>query len=133
QGRILLVEDDALAATLVISLIKRRSKVEIEWVKSGTKACILLESDKYTQNDHLDLIICDFNLPGCNGHEVLRVAKNSSAVSGVPFFMLTGSTDPDMRDESHRLGVSKFIHKDEFCADVNKWMDELLQPTQAAA
>ena len=133
QGQILLVEDDALAATLVISLIKRRSKVDIQWVKSGTKACILLESGKFVGENGIDLIICDYDLPGCNGHEVLRVAKNSTTVADVPFFMLTGSTDNNMRDESHRLGVTMFIHKDEFCADVNKWIDKVLSPVRVAA
>lgn len=132
-GRILLVEDDSLAATLVISLIKRRSKVDIQWVKSGTKACVLLESGKYAGDEALDLIICDFNLPGCNGHEVLRVAKESTTVADVPFYMLTGSTDVDMRDETLRLGATKFIHKDEFCANVNKWIDEVLRPMKSAA
>ncbi|MBL4698284.1 MAG: HDOD domain-containing protein [Phycisphaerales bacterium] len=132
-GRLMLVEDDALAATLVISLIKRRSKVDIQWVKSGTKACILLESGKFVGDDALDLIICDFNLPGCNGYEVLRVAKNSMTVADVPFYMLSGSTDADMKDESHRLGATQFIHKDEFCANVNKWIDEVLSSVQAAA
>jgi len=127
QGRILLVEDDSLAATLVISLIKRRSNVDIQWVKSGTKACVLLESGKYSAGHDLDLILCDYSLPGCNGHEVLRVAKGIADLSDVPFFMLTGNTDVDMKDESLRLGASLFIHKDEFCADVNKWLGEVLK------
>ena len=133
QGRILLVEDDALAATLVISLIKRRSKMDIQWVKSGTKACILLESGKYSGDQGLSLILCDYSLPGCNGHEVLRVAKSLPGIADVPFFMLTGNTDADMKDESHRLGASLFIHKDEFCADVNKWLGEVLKSSGAAA
>ncbi len=132
-GRILLVEDDSLAATLVISLIKRRSKVDIQWVKSGTKACVLLESGRFAGDEALDLIICDFNLPGCNGHEVLRVAKASTTVADVPFYMLTGSTDVEMRDETLRLGATKFIHKDEFCANVNKWIDQVLSPMKSAA
>ncbi|MDF1808084.1 MAG: HDOD domain-containing protein [Phycisphaerales bacterium] len=127
QGRILLVEDDSLAATLVISLIKRRSNVDIQWVKSGTKACVLLESGKYSDGHDLDLILCDYSLPGCNGHEVLRVAKGVVGLSDVPFYMLTGNTDVDMKDESLRLGASLFIHKDEFCADVNKWLGEVLK------
>lgn len=133
QGRILLIEDDALAATLVISLIKRRSKADIQWVKSGTKACILLESGKFVGDDALNLVLCDFSLPGCDGHEVLRVAKKTPGISNVPFFMLTGSTDTETRDESHRLGASQFISKDEFCADVNKWIDEILRPMPMAA
>ncbi len=136
QGRILLVEDDALAATLVISLIKRRSKVDIKWVKSGTRACTMIESGELGGRNRPTLILCDYTLPGCNGHEVLRVAKASQAVRDVPFFMLTGSNDEHMRDESLRRGASLFIHKDEFCADVNRWLGELLAPgagTNAAA
>jgi len=132
-GRILLVEDDSLAATLLISLIKRRSKVDIQWVKSGTKACILLESGKFVGDQALSLIICDFSLPGCNGHEVLRVAKKTAGISDLPFIMLTGSTDANMKSESHRLGVTQFIRKDEFCADVNKWLDELIRTSAIAA
>jgi two-component system cell cycle response regulator len=133
NGRILLVEDDALAATLLISLIKRRSKIDIQWVKSGTKACVLLESGKFVGDLALDLIICDYMLPGCNGHEVLRVARRTKGYIDVPFFMLTGNTDTDMKDESHRLGATKFVHKDEFCADVNKWLGEVLSLTELAA
>lgn len=132
-GRILLVEDDSLAATLLISLIKRRSKVEIQWVKSGTKACLLLESGKYQGDQTLSLILCDYSLPGCNGHEVLKVAKQTHEIADVPFFMLTGNTDADMKDESYRLGATLFIHKDEFCKDVNRWLDEVLRSSTAAA
>jgi diguanylate cyclase (GGDEF)-like protein len=132
-GRILLVEDDALAATLLISLIKRRSKVDIQWVKSGTKACVLLESGKFVGDQALSLILCDFSLPGCDGHEVLRVAKKTEGIADLPFIMLTGNTDDNMKSESHRLGVTKFIRKDEFCADVNKWLDELIRSSAVAA
>lgn len=132
-GRILLVEDDSLAATLVISLIKRRSKVDIRWVKSGTQACMLIESGELSGKNAPNLILCDFGLPGCNGHEVLRVAKGSEHMSGVPFIMLTGSNDEHMRDESLRRGASLFIHKDEFCADVNKWLGELVSSSRSAA
>tara|TARA_R110002072_G_scaffold150953_6_gene299906 strand:- start:12052 stop:13971 length:1920 start_codon:yes stop_codon:yes gene_type:complete len=132
--RILLVEDDALAATLVISLIKRRDKaVDIQWVKSGTKACVMLESGKFDQSNGLDLIICDFMLPGCNGHEVLRVAQGTPGLGDVPFFMLTGSSDHAMKDETLRLGAAKFIHKDEFCADVNGCLNEVFSPSSKAA
>lgn len=132
--RILLVEDDALAATLVISLIKRRDKaVDVQWVKSGTKACVMLESGQFDLSNALDLIICDFMLPGCNGHEVLRVAKGIHGLVDVPFFMLTGSSDHAMKDETLRLGAAKFIHKDEFCADVNGCLNEVFSPSSKAA
>lgn len=135
--RILLVEDDALAATLVISLLKRRGKIEVEWVKSGTQACTLIEQGKLEGNRKPSLVLCDFNLPGCNGHEVLRVLRDNDKLQDVPFFMLTGNNDQLMRDESVRRGASMYVHKDEFCADVNKWLGEIMNagstPTSKAA
>lgn len=124
--RILLVEDDALAATLVISLLKRRGKIEVEWVKSGTQACNLIEQGKLEGHRLPSLVLCDFNLPGCDGHEVLRVMRENETLSDVPFFMLTGNNDQLMRDESVRRGVSMYVHKDEFCSDVNKWLGEIM-------
>ena len=79
------------------------------------------------------LILCDYSLPGCNGHEVLRVAKEREGIKDVPFFMLTGNNDQHMRDETLRRGASQFIHKDEFCADVNRWLGELLGLNKSAA
>lgn len=124
--RIMLVEDDALAATLVISLLKRRGKIEVEWIKSGTKACSLIEGGKLEGNRKPNLVLCDYNLPGCDGHEVLRVVRENETLQDLPFFMLTGNTDQLMRDESVRRGVSMFVHKDEFCANVNKWLSEIM-------
>lgn len=124
--RILLVEDDALAATLVISLLKRRGKIEVEWVKSGTQACTLIEQGKLDGHRLPSLVLCDYQLPGCNGHEVLRVLRENTKLQDIPFFMLTGNNDQLMRDESVRRGASMYVHKDEFCADVNKWLGEIM-------
>ena len=129
--RVMLVEDDALAAMLVISLMKRRGNIEVNWVKSGTKACTMIEQGELVGDRLPKLILCDFSLPGCDGHEVLRVAKEHQPTRNVPFVMLTGSNDQLMRDETLRRGATRFIHKDEFCADVNRWLNELINTTHS--
>jgi CheY-like chemotaxis protein len=86
----------------------------------------MLEQSSPEGDDAPLLILCDYSLPGCNGHEVLRVARAASHTSGVPFFMLTGNNEQHMREETIRRGASQFIHKDDFCADINKWLGELL-------
>ena len=131
--KILLIEDDALAATLVISLLKRRGNVEVEWVKSGTRACMLVETGELNEDRVPQLVLCDYTLPGCDGHEVLRVMRQNASMSDVPFFMLTGNNDSHMRDETLRRGATKYIHKDEFCADVNRWLGTMLEASFAAA
>jgi two-component system cell cycle response regulator len=131
--RILLVEDDALAATLVISLLKRRGKIEVEWVKTGTRACTMIEQGALNDHRRPSVVLCDFNLPGCNGHEVLRVMREHPQMKDIPFYMLTGNNDQLMRDETVRRGASKYVHKDEFCSNVNKWLGEILHAGEKAA
>lgn len=131
--RILLVEDDALAATLVITLLKRKGQVEVDWVKSGTRACTMIQRGGHDGAQVPQLVLCDYSLPGCDGHEVLRVIRESDWMRDVPFFMLSGNNDEHMRDESLRRGANKFIHKDEFCADVNRWLGEMLLASAPAA
>lgn len=131
--RILLVEDDALAATLVITLLKRKGQVVVDWVKSGTRACTMVEQGGLDGEKAPQLVLCDYSLPGCDGHEVLRVFRENAQTREVPFFMLSGNNDQHMRDESLRRGANLFIHKDEFCADVNRWLGEMLRASTIAA
>ena len=86
----------------------------------------MIEEGKLDNDRRPTVVLCDFNLPGCDGHEVLRVVRNHPQMKETPFYMLTGHTDNGMRDEAVRRGASKYVHKDEFCADVNKWLGEIL-------
>ena len=49
------------------------------------------------------------------------------------FFMLTGTNDSHMKDESFRRGASQFIHKDQFCSDINRWLNEVIGNSSCAA
>jgi len=133
RGEILLVEDDALAATLVISLIKRRAKVGVRWLKAGDEAIELIEAGRLEGESRPSLILCDYTLPGRNGHEVLRAVRGCQALSGVPFYMLTGNTDEQTRARTLELGATLYIHKNEFCGDINRWVGELISPASDAA
>jgi len=92
-----------------------------------------IEAGDFNTERAPQLVLCDFNLPGCDGHEVLRVVRENGSLVNVPFFMLTGNNDTNMRDESIRRGATKFIHKDEFCADVNRWLGTILGTNSIAA
>lgn len=133
KSKILLIEDDALAATLVTTLIKKRGKVEVQWVKSGSKACLMIGSGQLSGEELPSLILCDFNLPGCDGHEVLRMAKKYPEFADIPFVMLSATSDEHTKDETMRLGATMFIEKGEFCEEINKWIGELISSSRPAA
>ncbi len=88
--RMLIVEDNKGD----IMLIKRafsQSNIphEITVARTGEEALEVLE------NSHLgnqsDMILLDLNLPGMNGHEVLRSVKTSEHYKHIPVFVLSSS------------------------------------------
>jgi len=64
------------------------------------------------QNHHPDLVICDMQMPGQNGHEVLRAIREAGAWGrNVPFAFVTASTDAELKERSLALGADAFISK----------------------
>jgi CheY-like chemotaxis protein len=49
-----------------------------------------------------DIILCDVEMPGLSGHEVLRALRADYQTRHIPFIFLTGSTEK----ESIRLGMA---------------------------
>lgn len=45
----------------------------------------------------VDLVICDLEMPGLDGEKILSVKRTTPALAGVPFLILTASTDVERR------------------------------------
>jgi DNA-binding NarL/FixJ family response regulator len=56
-----------------------------------------------------DLILTDFQMPGCNGGSVARMAQR--AVPPVPVVVLTAYRDKDLEAALGKCGVKKVLHK----------------------
>jgi CheY-like chemotaxis protein len=64
------------------------------------------------QTHRPDLVICDMQMPGQNGHEVLRAIREAGAWgTDVPFAFVTASTDAELKEKSLKLGADAFISK----------------------
>ena len=59
-----------------------------------------------------DLIMVDMNMPKMNGLDFLRYVRDKN-ITEVPVLMVSGSSDPEQRSESYKLGVYDFISKPE--------------------
>ncbi len=86
--RILLVEDRETDVVLTIRQIKKVvEKPEIEVVQD-------LEGVEHKLLNFIpDVVISDYNLPGCNGLDVLELTK--SMEENLPFIFLTGTIDDE--------------------------------------
>ena len=58
-----------------------------------------------------DLILLDLNLPGVDGHEVLRQVKQTPGIKRVPVVVLTSSKEEGDRARSYDRGANSYLVK----------------------
>jgi len=103
--RILHLEDDPLDA----ELIARRLKTDglncvIERVDSEAGFLRSLELGGF------DLVLADFSLPGCDGFEALRLARQ--VAPDIPFLIVSGAIGEEVAVDSLKNGATDYILKD---------------------
>ncbi len=103
--RILVIDDEETVRSFFFSILKREG-YSVICTGDGQEALAILE------NEPVDLIVLDMNMPRMNGLDFLR-KNGEEEISSAPVLMMSGSTDSDNRLESYRLGVYDFIRKPE--------------------
>lgn len=58
-----------------------------------------------------DLIICDVNMPGINGYEVLKELRSNPDTAKTPFLFLTSEADAEKRASALKLGANAYLNK----------------------
>lgn len=103
--KILHLEDDANDAELIARMITREwPTAEVRCV--GTAPAFLgeLQPGKY------DVILSDCNLPGFDGYEALRLAKENAP--DTPFIFVSGTIGEDRAIDAVRRGAEDYVLKD---------------------
>lgn len=104
---ILVVDDMPAMRAFVRAGIKVSfgGKVQVEEAESGELAM------KELQNRRYDLILCDWNMPGISGNELLQWVRTQNDLKDIPFIMLTANNKKEMVMEAIRSGITDFITK----------------------
>jgi len=68
--------------------------------------------------EHVDLVLCDLELPGFDGEKLLRVREQSPVSSQAPFLFVTGSQDVERRVRLLERGASDVLTKPFHPADL---------------
>jgi PAS domain S-box-containing protein len=77
--------------------------IEIDWALSADEAIDRLEGDKY------DCVLCDFQMPGTNGLQLLRILRQKG--ENKPFIFLTGQGNEEVAAEALRSGADDYFTK----------------------
>ena len=101
-GKILVIDDDK-SARLLLERVLTRAGHTVTLVDNGEQGLTLLSKDAY------DLIITDKNLPGIDGLEVLRLARQQ--IPTLQAIVITGFPTPETKSSARDLGVFSYVTK----------------------
>lgn len=111
--RILLVEDNAGDARLVIEAVKECSvPTQVTVVEDGLQALAFLRREgKYFGAPRPDLLLLDLNLPKKDGREVLAEIKTDPALKRIPVVILTSSYADEDVLQAYTQGANCYVLK----------------------
>ncbi len=101
---IIVADDDKMLSRMLCTILKEGGHTAIP-------AYDAMQTMMYTMKHLPDLVLLDINMPGGTGIDVLRRLKTSAKTSHVPVIVLTGSTDPAVREKAIELGANQFLAK----------------------
>ena len=100
--RLLLVEDERRMAEALCEIL-RLEKYEVDHCANGTDGLAAIESNIY------DIVILDVMLPGMNGFEIAKKARNSGITT--PILMLTAKSELDDKVTGLDSGADDYLTK----------------------
>jgi len=111
-ANVLLVDDREADIELTRVLLRDRDKIDfnLSVARGGAEALTRL-AEAHANDDAIDLILLDINMPGMDGFETLTRLRADDVLKGTPVVMCTGSTyDRDM-ERAETLGAAGYMVK----------------------
>ena len=102
---ILIIDDHGLTREMVRSILKQAGYDTLYMAESGHEALEIMRDKK------VDLVVCDWNMPGMSGLEVLRTIRSDRSLKRLPFVMLTAEAYKENIVEALRSGVTEYVVK----------------------
>ena len=108
MGKRVLVVDDSSTMRKIVSRALRQAGLDFDEILEagdGQEALNLLE------NENVDLILSDINMPNMDGIEFLRQKKEIDGIKNIPVIMITTEGGADIIGEAKSLGAAGNIKK----------------------
>ncbi len=118
MSRRILLADDSVTIQKVIELTFMDEDFEVHAVSNGDEAVALLPQARP------DFVIADVHMPGANGYEVCRRAKQE--LPGVPVLLLVGTFEPFDEGQARSAGADSFLKKPFDSQELLQRVQELL-------
>ena len=112
KKHVLVVDDDSGVLKLVKSYLS--NQYDVATAKSGKVAMKFLETKK------TDLVLLDYEMPVCDGAQVLEMIRSEAAFADIPVIFLTGRGDKEAVSKVVRLKPAGYFLKSPNLAEIKK-------------
>ena len=102
---LLMLVDDADVERAAMRRVLEREGYDAVEAADGLDALAVLEGSRP------DLILLDLSMPDLDGLALLEFLREEVRWRSIPVVVVTGSDDPDLRDEARRLGAREHLLK----------------------
>ena len=102
----ILVVDDSKAVRGIIKKILKNLGHEVYEADNGEKALELLD-----EHNWFDLILLDWNMPGMDGYEFLKIVKKNPEWQNIKIMMVTSKNNQESVLEALNAGADEYLMK----------------------
>ena len=103
--KILIADDSPVEADHIRGALESLRGTEVQLVEDGATAV------RECKRTRFDLVLCDFEMPGLNGLQVVRLLRSSWSRLELPILMLTVRDDVQTKVLSLRQGANDYVTK----------------------
>ncbi len=122
EACILVVDDSSVMRRVIRKFLTDMGARHIEQAENGKKAWHILQQEK------VDLVICDWNMPRMKGVDLLEKVRSYGPLSRLPFIMVTAEGNRKFISEAVDKGVDDYITKPFGPADLGEKIRTLFEP-----
>lgn len=108
--RFLVVDDTKTIRSLMKDILKNLGYHKIDEAEDGNQALEMMKKEA-DGSDPYGFLICDWNMPGLTGIELLEIRNEDDRFKDVPFLMVTIESERDYVLKAVAMGVSDFVVK----------------------
>jgi two-component system, chemotaxis family, chemotaxis protein CheY len=123
MGKNVLLVDDSSTMRKIIGRSLRQAGIEFDNIFEASDG---LEALDVLENQHVDIVLSDINMPNMDGIAFLREKANRDPIKNIPVLMISTETGDDIIGEAKSLGAVGAIKKPFTPDKVNEVLGPLL-------
>ena len=104
--KILIVDDSLTARVEVANILNKTGDFSVLEAADGEQAV-----EVASQEPDLDMIVCDYNMPGMDGIATLETILKDRPTDSVVCVMLTTESSPELKQRGKAIGVKGWMFK----------------------